>query len=179
MTEDVEILSQEIGFISNAIESGVSKLVDGEAGKKYFDEELGNLIKATIIEAVQTFSETESKKEYYDKGIGEIIKNALGEVIKKISSIKIDLSPIMQISADITDQNERILNAILNVPKPETNDEKYQELLLKYQELFAEVMKKAFKETPIIKIEKKKFEFTVTKRDELHNKIQEVVAIEK
>lgn len=162
--------------------SAIHDLMKGE--KKFFDEELGNTIKSGFLEGIQKLVEAEEKKDFYDKETTAIIKHHFGELVKKISGLKIDLSPLTEMFSEITKQNERILNLILSVPKPETNDSKYQELLSLTLEIVRknnEFMQKSLtKETPVIKLEKKKqVEFVVTERDELTQRLTKGLFIEK
>lgn len=152
--------------------------------RKYYDEELGNSIKAAVVEAVKEVIEAEAKLQFYDPEISGIIKNAIGEVAKKISAIKIDLSPIAKVLSDITDQYQEILKSVLNIPKPEANDLKYQEIINAISEMNKNQIelfqKMIVRESPVIKLEKKKqWDFYVSERDSMSQRISQVTAIEK
>lgn len=144
--------------------------------KKYFDEELGNTIKAGFVEAINKLIESESGKQFYDKELGSALKNLVG----KIGSLKLDLSPLTNVFTQIMDQNQKILNAILSAPKPETNDSKYQEIILMQQKNYELLQKSLIKEAPVVKLEKKKqIEFVVTERDEFTQRLTRGLFIEK
>jgi hypothetical protein len=153
------IIAKRIGGISDEIAKipdALSKLAP-DPDKKYYDENLGDVIKESVLSVLGKVSEVEAGKNYYYTEVVELVKDALVQVISKIGNPKIDLSPIMKMASDINADNKKILDAILNQPKPETNDSKYQELLMTMQrtnELLIAVLAK--KEAPVIDITPRK-----------------------
>jgi hypothetical protein len=178
--EPMEELRADLLDLKDYSTGAIGEMLETFTEKEFYDKTIGEILKNALEGISEKISDTESKKEYYDKAIGEILKTAFSELIKKISGIKIDFSPLVQLSADINEQNKKILDAILNAPKPETNDAKYQELILKYHQLLSELMKLMSKETPVVKIDKKRtLEFIVTERDSLTGKFTKGIAVEK
>jgi hypothetical protein len=158
MAED--LIVKRLGGISdelNAIPQAIEKLIESGSEKKYYDENIGEVIKDGVLNVLLKVSEVEAGKNYYYNEVVDLVKNALTEVIEKVSKVRPDITPVFRIAADIAAGQKEILNAILNQPKPETNDFKYQELLAymqKTNELLMLMISK--KESPVIDITPKR-----------------------
>lgn len=127
--DESEIRSiSDVGEQLQGISEGVNAIANKKDENKYFDDTLGDKISEIVSDAVkQLMSGTE--KKYFDETLGEVIAKAITEGLSNFSKLQIDVTPVMRIAADISNQNKSILEAIRGIPQPENNDEKYQELL--------------------------------------------------
>lgn len=91
-------------------------------------ETFGKTISTSVSLFVEKITEAGAQNVIYQDRIHDLIKNEISHLIKRISTIKIDLSPIMQIAADISNNNKEILS-VLNTPKEDSGEAKYRELL--------------------------------------------------
>ena len=113
-----------IGELVQSLNNNLEKLFES-IPKEYFDKGLGEVIKSSINEIVGS----ENNKKYYDTELGNVIKSALMEAVSKISNIRLDTSPITKLASEISSQNKSILDAVMRIPAPSNNDDKYQELI--------------------------------------------------
>lgn len=91
-------------------------------------ETFGKTISTSVSLFVEKITEAGSQNVIQQDKIHDLIKNEISNLIKRISTIRIDLSPIMQIAADISN-NHRIILSVLNTPKEDSGEAKYRELL--------------------------------------------------
>jgi hypothetical protein len=107
----LEHIAEELGNVADAL----------SVEKKYYDEGLGQMIQTSLSSLIEKIPDG-----YYDKTLGETIKGALTEAVVNISKLGrpiIDTAPLAKMFSGIMEQNNGILNAILNIPKPETSKE--------------------------------------------------------
>lgn len=108
--------------------------------RQFSASSIGELIK-TLSENIVMLSDADGKKVYFDKDLVVKIKDSLTEVLKGLSESlkpeKVDYTPVLKIVSGIKQQNDGILQAMVNISKPETNDSKYQELLKVTMEMVA------------------------------------------
>lgn len=128
MNESIIRGISDVGEQLQGISEGVIKIAEKKDDNKYFDDTLAEKISEIVSAAVKQLMAGGDKK-YFDETLGEVISKAITDGMSNISKLQIDVTPVMRIAADISNQNRSILEAIRGIPKPETNDEKYNELL--------------------------------------------------
>jgi hypothetical protein len=136
MSEQDEYIVKGLSDISDEL----IEVSDAIKEKKYFDEDLGKTIKESLNALIEKIDSSEKDKKYFDPELANIIKESLSETLVAISKMerpKIDMTPVIKIAAEISEQNKKLIDTVEKLTKPETNDKKYQELLKLSMELIA------------------------------------------
>jgi hypothetical protein len=169
------------------IGGSISTVVENESYKKYYDESLAQVVKDAVLEVLVKFSTVEAGKNYYYNELVELIKNSMSEIIEKVAKTKPDMSPLIRIASEISNQNKEIINTLLSISRPDSNEQKYEGMLT----LMMDVLKKnnevlgkivLHQQAQVINITPKKkmeWEFDIVKREQHTGKIQKILAIEK
>jgi non-homologous end joining protein Ku len=125
---EVEDQQRVIGDITQELQeisSSLDKYFTGLSEKQFYDKDLSKTIKETI----ETVFAKKVDSKYYDENLGEKISAAIAEASGKISLLKLDVSPVMKIGFEMIKQVKSMIDAFVNMPKPETNDDRYEGML--------------------------------------------------
>lgn len=128
MSESIIRGISDVGEQLQGISEGVNTIANKKDENKYFDETLAEKISEIVSAAVKQLM-AGAEKKYFDETLGTVLSKGIMDGLSSFSTLKIDVTPIMRMAVDISNQNKSILEAIMGIPQPETNDEKYQDLL--------------------------------------------------